>query len=160
MPVILDLEPVRLSFHGRWSEDQSQLRINMLEMMAIRSALMKAIKYIHHSCVMISTDNTTMVSYINKQGRTHSPNLCVEVCKVLHLCLEYDQSSPYPSQIQHIGRPSFEIGQASQNRVGFGSTRYRTPSSKCSITLMWICLRHVSISNSHCMYLQSRTIMP
>ena len=55
------LEPMRLSFHGRWSEDQSQLHINILEMMAICLALKKAIKYIHHSCVMISTDNTTVV---------------------------------------------------------------------------------------------------
>ena len=77
------LEPVSLSFHGRWSEDQSQLHINMLEIMVIRFALIRAFKYIHHSCVMISTDNTTVVSYINKQGGTHSPNLCVEVWKIL-----------------------------------------------------------------------------
>ena len=83
-------EPMRLSFHGCWLEDLSQLYINILEMMAIRFALKKAIKYIHHSCVMISTNNTTMVSYINRQGRTHSPNLCVEVLEVLHWCLEHD----------------------------------------------------------------------
>ena len=58
--------------------------------MAIILALKKAIKYIHHSCVMISTDNTTMVSCINKQGGTHSPNLCVEVWEILHWCLEHD----------------------------------------------------------------------
>ena len=75
------LEPTALSFHGRWTEDQSQLHINMLEMMAIRLALKQAITFIHHSCIMISTDNTTVVSYINKQGGTHSPNLCVEVSK-------------------------------------------------------------------------------
>ena len=51
-------------------------------------ALKKALKYIHHSCVMISTDNTTVVSYINKQGGTHSPNLCVEVWKILSWCLQ------------------------------------------------------------------------
>ena len=95
------LELMRLSFHGCWSEDQSQLHINILEMMVIHLALKKAIKYIHHSCVLISTDNTTVVSYINKQGGTHSPNttvvsyineqggthspnLCVEVWKILH----------------------------------------------------------------------------
>ena len=39
---------------------------------------------------MISTDNTTVVSYINKQGGTHSPNLCVEVWKILSWCLEQD----------------------------------------------------------------------
>ena len=33
------LKPRSLSFHGRWSEDQFQLDINILEMMAIRLAL-------------------------------------------------------------------------------------------------------------------------
>ena len=47
-------------------------------------------KYIHHSCVMISTDNTTVVSYINKHlGGTHSPNLCVEVWKILQCYLKH-----------------------------------------------------------------------
>ena len=84
------LEPMSLSFHGRWSEDQSQLHINMLEIMAICFALIRALKkYIHHSSVMFSTDNTTVVSYIKKQGGTHSPNLCVEVWKILHWCLKH-----------------------------------------------------------------------
>ena len=81
---------MRLSFHGRWTDDRSQLHINILEIMAIRFALKKAIKYIHHSCVMISTDNTTVVSYINKKGGTHSPNLCVEVWEIHHWFLEHD----------------------------------------------------------------------
>ena len=84
------LEPMRLSFHGRWTEDQSQLHISMLEMMAILLALKKAIKFIHHSCIMTSTDNTTVVSYINKQGGTRSPNQCIEVWEILHWCLEQD----------------------------------------------------------------------
>ena len=60
----------------------------MLEMMAIRLALKQAITFIHHSCIMIST--TTVVSYINKQGGTHSPNLCMEVWDILNWCLEHD----------------------------------------------------------------------
>ena len=39
---------------------------------------------------MISTDNTTVVSYINKQGGTHSPTLCIEVWEILHWCLEHN----------------------------------------------------------------------
>ena len=84
------LEPTTLSFCGRWTEDQSQIHINMLEMMAIRLALKQAVTFIHHSCIMISTDNTTVVSYINKQGSTHSPNLYVEVWEILNWCLEHD----------------------------------------------------------------------
>ena len=61
----------------------------MLEIMAICFALIRALKYIHYSCVMISTDNTTVVSYINKQGGTHSPNLWVEVWKILQWCLKH-----------------------------------------------------------------------
>ena len=33
----------------------------------------------------------------------------------------HDQSLSYSRQSQYIGRPSFEIGQTSQNRMGFGS---------------------------------------
>ena len=39
---------------------------------------------------MRSTDNTTVVSYINKQGGTHSPDLYVEVLEILNWCLEHD----------------------------------------------------------------------
>ena len=35
----------------------------------------KPYKCIHHSCVMFATDNTTVTSYINKQGGTYYPNL-------------------------------------------------------------------------------------
>ena len=84
------LEPTALSFHSHWTRDQSQLHINMLEVMAIRLALKQAITFIYYSCIMISTDNTTVVSYINKQGGTHSPNLCVEVWEILNVCLEHN----------------------------------------------------------------------
>ena len=39
------LKPMRLSFHGRWKEDQSQLHINIPEIMAIHFGLKKAIQY-------------------------------------------------------------------------------------------------------------------
>ena len=80
---------------GKWSLVG---RPNLLEMMVIRLALKKAIKYMHHSCVMISTGNTAGVSYINKQGGTYSPNLCVEVWEILHWCLEHD----IVTRIRHI----------------------------------------------------------
>ena len=89
------LEPMTLSFHGCWTEDQSQLNINMLEMMVIRLALKQAITFIHHSCIMISKDNTTVVSYINRQGGTHSPNLCVEK-KVREKSRECHNHKPQP----------------------------------------------------------------
>ena len=56
------------------------ISISTLEIMAICFTLIKALKYSHHFCVMISTDNT---------GGTHSPNLCLEVWKILQWCLEH-----------------------------------------------------------------------
>ena len=53
----------------------------------------------------------------------------------------HDQSSSYSRQIQYIGRTSFDIGQTSQNRRGFGSIG-GVLFSKCSIIPVWICLRH------------------
>ena len=46
--------------------------------------------------------------------------------------LYLDQSLSYPRQIQHIGILSFEIGQASQNRMGFGSicSKLRLPNAQ------------------------------
>ena len=117
------LEPMSLSFHSRWSEDQPQLHIKMLEVIAIRFALIRALKYIHHSSVMISTDNTTVVSYINKHGGTHSPNLCVEVWKnppVVSKTAYCRQDSTNPRQIQCFGRQVIENRQNNQ-RMGIGS---------------------------------------
>ena len=129
------LEPMRLSFHGHRTEAQSQLHINMLEMMAIRLALKQAITFIHHSCVMISTDNTTVVSYINKPGRTHSPDLCVEVWEILSFCQEHDiviRIHHIPDKINILAE--CKIGQTYQNRMGTGSisSEIRFPDAQIS----------------------------
>ena len=57
-------------------------------MMAIALALKQALLYITNSTVLISTDNTTVVSYLNKQGGTHSPDLCLEVWNIINWCLQ------------------------------------------------------------------------
>ena len=118
------LEPTTLSFHGRWTENQSQLHINMLEMMAIRLALKQAKTFIHHSCIMISTDNTTVVSYINKQGGTHSPNLLrrsLENTQLVPGTRHSYQSTSHPRQIQHSCRLPLKTRQTYQDRMGSGS---------------------------------------
>ena len=42
------LEPLRLSFHGHWMEDQSKLHINMLEMMATERSHNIYSPFLHH----------------------------------------------------------------------------------------------------------------
>ena len=82
------LEPEGILFHGVWTQDQSQLHINLLEMMAISLALKQSLLHISQSTVLVSSDNTTVISYLSHQGGTHSPNLCLEVWNLLNWCLQ------------------------------------------------------------------------
>ena len=82
------VEPEGLLFHGVWTEDQSRLHINVLEMKAIFLSL--AVHKVKNSTVLVSTDNTTMVAYIRRQGGTHSTVLSEEVWNVLNLCLAHN----------------------------------------------------------------------
>ena len=84
------VEPEGLLFHGLWTEDQSRLHINVLEMKAIFLSLSQAVHKVKNSTVLISTDNTTVVAYIRHQGGTHSTELSEEVWNVLNLCLAHN----------------------------------------------------------------------
>ncbi|MBV2113508.1 MAG: reverse transcriptase-like protein [Candidatus Thiodiazotropha sp. (ex Ctena orbiculata)] len=80
------LEPEGILLHGIWNQFQREFHINLLELMAISIALKFAHPHIINSTVLICTDNTTVVSYIRKQGGTHSPDLCLETWKMFHWC--------------------------------------------------------------------------
>ena len=84
------VEPEGLLFHGLWTEDQSRLHINVLEMKAIFLSLSRAAHKVKNSTVLVSTDNTKVVAYIRHQGGTHSTELSEEVWNVLNLCLAHN----------------------------------------------------------------------
>ena len=73
-------------FHGLWTEDQSRLHINVLEMKAIFLSLSQAVHKVKNTTVLVSTDNTKVVAYIRHQGGTHSTELSEEAWNVLSLC--------------------------------------------------------------------------
>ena len=60
---------------GTWTHTDRKLHINCLELKAVVSALQHWAPVLQGHQVMIATDNSTVVSYINKQGGTHSPTL-------------------------------------------------------------------------------------
>ena len=84
------LEPEGLLYHGLWTEDQSRLHINVLEMKTISLSLTQALPVVKNSTVLVSTDNTTVVAYLRHQGGTHSPDLCLEVWGILTMCLKHN----------------------------------------------------------------------
>ena len=53
---------------GVWSEVESQLHINFLELKAVLLALRSFELLCLNRIVLVATDNTTVVAYINKQG--------------------------------------------------------------------------------------------
>ena len=60
---------------GFWTRIDRKLHINYLELKAVIRALHHWAPLLQGHQVMIATDNSTVVSYINKQGGTRSPSL-------------------------------------------------------------------------------------
>ena len=57
---------------GVWIHSERELHINVLELKAVILVLKHWVAALQGHHVMIATDNTTVVAYINKQGGTHS----------------------------------------------------------------------------------------
>jgi hypothetical protein len=71
---------------GVWTDEQSLLHINILELEAVRLALLHFQSQLIGLSILIATDNTTVVSYINRQGGTRSDSLYLLVENVLIWC--------------------------------------------------------------------------
>ena len=71
---------------GFWSLPESKLHINMLELKAVLLALKEFQDHCLGQVVLIATDNTTAVSYINKEGGMRSGSLCVLLWRLLSWC--------------------------------------------------------------------------
>jgi hypothetical protein len=72
---------------GQWSDSERLAHINLLELWAVRNALQEFENQILNRKVLIQTDNTTVVAYINKQGGTRSSTLCAHAIKLIKWCL-------------------------------------------------------------------------
>ena len=71
---------------GVWSEVESQLHINFLELKAVFLALRSFEPLCLNQIVLVATDNTTVIAYINKQGGMKSGSLCALLWRLLSWC--------------------------------------------------------------------------
>ena len=71
---------------GLWSHPEKHLHINLLEMKAVFLALQFFKKTCQNNQVLIASDNTSVVAYINKQGGTRSAELCALMWRILTWC--------------------------------------------------------------------------
>ena len=75
--------------NGRWSDEEKELHINCLELIAIKFALKSYIPHNQASKhIRIMSDNTSAISYINRQGGSHNMVLNDIAVQTWELCLE------------------------------------------------------------------------
>ena len=71
---------------GVWSLPESRLHINYLELKAVLLALRDFQQHVANQIVLVATDNTTVVSYINKEDGMRSGPLCALLWRILTWC--------------------------------------------------------------------------
>ena len=74
---------------GLWTEQMKLQHINNLELQVVFLTIKKFQKLLQNKQVLVRTDNTTVVQYINKQGGTHSLQLCQQACDLWMFALEH-----------------------------------------------------------------------
>ena len=77
------------STKGLWSDREKRLNINVLELKAVSLALQRFKDQCQNQTVLVATDNSTVVAYINKQGGTHSVEMCSLLWKIMTSCHHY-----------------------------------------------------------------------
>ena len=66
-----------------------KLHINVLELKVVSLALRDFKDQCQNQTVLVATDNSTVVAYINKQGGTHSAEMCALLWKIMTWCHHY-----------------------------------------------------------------------
>ena len=77
------------STKGLWSDGEKMLHINVLELKAVSLALRSFKDQCQNQTMLVATDNSTVVAYINKQGGTHSAEMCALLFKIMTWCHHY-----------------------------------------------------------------------
>ena len=100
-----------LTARGSWSVPESNLHINYLELKAVFLALKEFQDLCVGKIVLVATDNTTVVAYINKEGGMRSGPLCALLWRILTWCSQRQVTL----KARHIPGPSeCDSGQAIQ----------------------------------------------
>ncbi|XP_077991032.1 uncharacterized protein LOC144445368 [Glandiceps talaboti] len=73
---------------GVWNPQDSSHHINWLELKAVFLALQDFEMLVTGHSVLVHSDNTTVVAYINKLGGTRSPTLCYLLWELMLWCID------------------------------------------------------------------------
>ena len=99
----LSLGTRNLLFSGLWSLHEHRTHhINLLELWAVKLTLCRVASLVRGQVLRIECDNTTAVSYLNKQGGTRSRILCLEACEIHEWLISHEVT------IEAIHRPGVD----------------------------------------------------
>ena len=87
---------------GSWSVPESKLHINYLELKAVFLALKEFRDLCVDKIVLVATNNTTVVAYINKEGGMRSGPLCALLWRILTWCSQRQVTLKKPDTSQAI----------------------------------------------------------
>ena len=90
---------------GLWSQKEKGLHINLLEIKAVSLSLKHFTPQCKERQVLIASDNSTVVAHINKQGGTHSAELCALMWILLTWCQKHQvtlRARPIPGSLNVI----------------------------------------------------------
>ena len=117
------LEPTTLSFHGRWTENQSQLHINVRNdghMISTETSQNIYSPFLHHD---IHRQHNGGLIYQQTGWHSFPQSLrrSLENTQLVPGTRHSYQRSSHPRQIQHSCRPPLKTRQTYQERMGSGS---------------------------------------
>ena len=75
-----------LTVSGIWSDTEANIHINILELKAVFLAIRSFQTHLMSKRVLVASDNATVVSYLNKQGGTHSLERCLMIWRLMAFC--------------------------------------------------------------------------
>ena len=102
---------------GTWSLPEIKLHINHLELKAVLLALKEFRTLVCNKTVLIATDNTTVVAYINKEGGMKSGSLCALLWRILSWCTRQQvtlRARHIPGRLNVIADKLSRLGQTIQ----------------------------------------------
>ena len=119
------------STQGLWSPQEKGLHINVLELKAVFLALRHFKDQCQDQTVLVATDNSTVVAYINKQGGTHSDvRAPVENHDLVPSFSHHIKSQAHSRVSECDGRPTFQVESGAVDRMVTTSTGVQTDLPK------------------------------
>ena len=113
---------------GSWSLPESKLHINYLELKAVLLALQEFQALCMNKVVLVATDNTTVVAYINKEGGMKSGPLCALLWRILTWCTRNQvtlKARHIPGRLNVIADKLSRLGQTIQTEWSLNPEIFR-----------------------------------